>query len=288
MARNNDGVWSSTAAAVTFTVSPAWYRTWVFRVFVVVISLTLFLSIYFLRIRFCAESLKRRFDERLLERTRLARDLHDTLLQTIQGSKMVADDAREHLDDPRRTGRSLDRLSDWLDRASAEGRAALEALRTSTLDSNDLAASLRRVAEDCLAGKATKIAVRTNGPPRNLQPIARDEIYRIAYEAIRNASVHSEATQLDCEITYRGNFQLDIRDNGHGMPDTYLLNGRRGHYGLAGMQKRAASVGGKLQIRSSPDGTTVSFSVRGHMVYEDAYGWRARLLDRLLIRDRIR
>jgi signal transduction histidine kinase len=288
LARNNDGVWSDAAAAVTFTILPAWYRTWAFRVFILGVSVALLLLVYLYRLRFYAESLKRRFDERLRERTRLARDLHDTLLQTIQGSKMVADDAREHVDDPRLTGRSLDRLSDWLDRASAEGRAALEALRSSTLDSNDLGGSLRRVAEDCNAGRQIKIGVVTKGSTHELHPIARDEIYRIAYEAIRNASAHSGATQLWVEITYRANFQLDIRDNGHGIADTYLLHGRPGHYGLAGMQERAASVGGELHIRSSPEGTTVSVIIPGRGVYKDVYGWRARLLDRLLVRDSIR
>ena len=91
---------------------------------------------------------KLRFDDRMLERTRLARDLHDTLLQTIQGSKMVADEAREHVDDSRLTARSLDRLSDWLGRASIEGRAALEALRSSSIETNDLAEALHRITDD--------------------------------------------------------------------------------------------------------------------------------------------
>jgi signal transduction histidine kinase/ligand-binding sensor domain-containing protein len=285
LASNNDGVWSSAAAAVTFTILPAWHRTWVFRVFMLGTSVALLLLIYFLRLRYYAESLKQRFDERLRERTRLARDLHDTLLQTIQGSKMVADDALEHLEDPRLTGRSLDRLSDWLDRASAEGRVALEALRTQTLDSNDLAGSLRRVAEDCYSGKQVKITVVTKGSLRELHPIARDELYRIAYEAIRNASAHSAATQLWIEISYRANFQLDIRDNGRGMAQAFLLHGRPGHYGLAGMQERADSVGARLDIRSSSDGTTVSVIIPGRGVYEDAYGWRARVLDTFLVRN---
>ncbi len=126
------------------------------------------------------------------------------------------------------------------------------------------------------------------GSTRALRPIARDEIYRIANEAIRNASAHSGATQLWVEITYRANFQLDIRDNGHGIADTYLLQGRPGHYGLTGMQERAASVGGKLHIRSSPEGTTVSVVIPGRDVYEHAFRWGARLLDRLLFRDSIR
>jgi hypothetical protein len=105
LARNNDGVGSEAAAAVTFTRSPAWYWIWMFRAFILGGSVALLLLVYLYLLRFYAKSLERRFDERLRERTRLARDLHDTLLQTIQGCKMMADDAREHVDDPRLTGR---------------------------------------------------------------------------------------------------------------------------------------------------------------------------------------
>ena len=107
----------------------------------------------------CAETLRQRFDERLKERTRLARDLHDTVLQTIQGSKMVADDAREYVNDPQRTGLALDRLSAWLDRASIEGRAALEALRGSSTEANDLEAALHRVADDCITGARMSVNI---------------------------------------------------------------------------------------------------------------------------------
>jgi signal transduction histidine kinase len=244
--------------------------------------------VYLYRLQAYAASLRRGFDERVRERTRLARDLHDTLLQTIQGSKMVADNAREHVNDPRLIGRSLDRLSDWLDRASAEGRAALEALRTSSIDSNDIADSLRRVAEDCVAGTGIELTVMSMGQFRELHPIARDEIYRIAFEAIRNACVHSGATRLWIEITYGGKFRLEVRDDGHGMDESVRLGGRPGHYGLAGMRERAAGAGGELEIISDSRGTTITLVVPGRDLYRRAYGWLARVVDRLLMRRRPR
>jgi signal transduction histidine kinase/ligand-binding sensor domain-containing protein len=286
IACNNDDVWNTQGATLAFTILPAFYQTWTFRALAIVGFIVIAVLVYWYRLQAYAAVLKQRFDERLRERTRLARDLHDTLLQTIQGSKLVADDAREHVNDPKLTGRALDRLSEWLDRASVEGRAALEALRSSVIDTNNLAATLRRVAEDFSVGTDINIAVMTVGAARELHPIARDEVYRIAHEAIRNAVAHSGASELWVELNYGGKFRLEIRDNGRGIESAILLHGRSGHYGLAGMRERAAGAGGKLQIFSSTGGTTVVLTVDGRGIYKRRYGLRARLLDRLLMRRR--
>lgn len=141
------------------------------------------------------------FDERLEERTRLARDLHDTLLQTIQGSKLAADhaEATEHEDVAKV---ALRRISNWLERATCEGRAALESLRSSTTEGNNLAAAFREVFEDCRLDTHAKLELSVNGISKEMHPIARDEVYRIGYEAIRNACIHSGASELRIELTY--------------------------------------------------------------------------------------
>ena len=190
---NNDGVCNWRGTELAFTVPPAWFQTLWFRALVALLFVAIVFLAYVYRLRRFAKSLRQRFDERLQERTRLARDLHDTLLQTIQGSKMVADNAREHLDDTRLTSRALDRLSEWLDRASIEGRAALEALRSSSVEANDLVGALHRLADDCIVGARMAVSISTMGAIREMHPIARDEVYRIADEAIRNACAHSGA-----------------------------------------------------------------------------------------------
>jgi signal transduction histidine kinase len=245
----------------------------------------LVIAAYYLRLSRYAASLKIRFDERLDERTRLARDLHDTLLQTIQGSKLVADNARDHADNPRSTVRALDRLSEWLDRAIAEGRDALEALRSSASESDSLTSALRRAADDCSFDCQIKVTVVSLGMDRELHPIARDEVYRIGYEAIRNACMHSGGTELVVEVRCRKrSFRLEIRDNGRGMDRGLLQSGKTGHFGLTGMRERALSLGGTLNITSEPDrGTTVSLSVPGSAVYLNR-PWRPHLW----IRDAIR
>jgi signal transduction histidine kinase len=195
-------------------------------------------------------SLKIRFDERLEERTRLVRDLHDTLLQTIQGSKLVADHARDHVDNPHLTVGALDRLSGCLERAIAEARDALEALRSSAGEFDSLTAALRRAAEDCSFERELEVHVSTHGVDRELHHIARDEVYRIGYEAIRNACMHSGGTELHIDLHYRRrSLQLDIQDNGRGIDVAALQSGKTGHFGLSGMRERAWRFGRHIKYR---------------------------------------
>jgi signal transduction histidine kinase len=275
---NNDGVWNEQGADIAFDVLPAWYQTMLFRLLAILLGIALVVGAYFLRLRRYAASLKIRFDERLDERTRLARDLHDTLLQTIQGSKLAADNARDNVDNPQTTGRALDRLSEWLERAISEGREALEALRSSAAESDSLTAALRQAVDDCAFNSDLKATVSTYGMDREMHPIARDEIYRIAYEAIRNACAHSGGTRIDIGLHYRRrSLQLDVHDNGRGIDPTVQQAGRVGHFGLTGMRERALSLGGTLSILSTPNvGTTVSLRLPGNAVYLNR-PWRPHL-----------
>jgi signal transduction histidine kinase len=266
---NNDGVWNNEGAKVAFDVQPAWYQTMLFRTLAFLLGTLLVVIAYYQRLSRYAARLKIRFDERLEERTRLARDLHDTLLQTIQGSKLVADNARGHAENREATIYALDRLSEWLERAIDEGREALEALRTSVSDSDSLTSIIHRSADDCTFDSQMKLNISTHGMDREFHPIALEEIYRIGYEAIRNACAHSGGTELKIELHYRRRFfELNISDNGRGMDVAVLQEGKAGHYGVIGMRERAASLGGTLNITSTSDlGTTVSLRVPGNAVY---------------------
>src|SRR5258708_37636792 len=123
--------------------------------------------------------MKARFDERLAERTRIARDLHDTFLQTIQGSKLVADVALSAATDPFHMRQAMEKLSAWLGRATEEGRAALNSLRASATEANDLAGAFRRALEECQIHSFMEGSLQVLGPIRNMQPIVRDEVYRL-------------------------------------------------------------------------------------------------------------
>ena len=268
---NNDGVWNYDGAFLSFNVAPAWYQTRTFMVLCIVVSLFVLWTIYRLRMRQVARALAARFDERLAERTRLARELHDTFLQTIQGSKMVADDALDQPGDSVRMRKAMERLSEWLGQATEEGRAALHSLRTSTIEGNDLAEGLRRATEDGLVPGSMSINFSIVGDSKGMHPIVRDEIYRIGYEAIRNAVTHSQATRVDVELRYTQDISIRVRDNGIGIDPAVLAKGKNEHFGLQGMRERGDRIGGKLTINSSSTtGSEITIVVPGPIVFQQA------------------
>lgn len=267
LACNNDGVWNETGATLAFTVAPAWYQTWWFTALVIAAMGAAVAGMYRIRLRRVSAALSARFDERLAERTRIARELHDTLLQTVQGSKMVADDALERAEDADHVRHALERLSDWLGRAVTEGRAALNSLRASTIDVNDLAESFRRAANSPARPPTLHVAVAVHGAVRDLHPIVRDEIFRIGEEAIRNAFAHARATRLDVALEYAHDLTLRVSDNGVGLDAAIAERGREGRFGLPGMRERAANIGAALTIDSSSAGARLTLVVPGRAVY---------------------
>ncbi len=269
IACNNDGVWNRLGASITFTIPPAWYQTLWFRVFCSLLIALIAYAVYQSRLRRYSALLKARFDERIEERTRLARDLHDTLLQTLQGSKLVADNALEDSADPVRMRKALDLVSQWLERATLEGRAALNSLRSSTTKTNDLAAALCDAADSCYVGSNVTIAFVLNGTSRDMHPIVREEIYRIGCEAINNACVHSGASVVTIELTYTHDLLLIVRDNGRGIDEAILQFGKNGHFGMRGMRERADRIGGKLSLKTNPNsGTEVTLLVAGSVAFK--------------------
>jgi signal transduction histidine kinase len=223
-----------------------------------------------------------RLEERVNERTRITRELHDSFLQTIQGSKLVADDALEPSTDPIRMRRAMEQLSVWLAQAMQEGRAALNSLQTATTQTNDLAEVLRRVIEDGVIPSSMAVTFSAVGDAREMHPIVRDEIYRIGYEAIRNACTHSGASQLDVELRYADDFTLRVSDNGTGINPAVADRGKDGHFGLQGMRERTSRIGGKLTLgTSSNSGTEVRLVVPGCVTFRKMIPIRRSLLTRI-------
>ncbi len=268
IACNNDGVWNDVGARLNFVIPPAWYQTGWFRVACVLAALLILFSLYRLRVRQIARVISLRFDERLNERTRMARELHDTFLQTIQACTMVADHTLETVSDPEHMRLTMRKLSKWLNQAMQEGRAALNSLRSSTTETNDLARALRRATKDGLIPASMTVDFSVMGESREMHPIVRDEVYRMGYEAIRNSIVHSHATQLQVELRYEQDLYLRVKDNGVGIDSVVLSLGKDGHFGLQGMRERAARIGGKLSLISSAMcGTEVVITVPGSIVF---------------------
>jgi streptogramin lyase len=271
IACNNDGVWNEQGATLDFSIAPAWFQTIWFRLLSIAIGVLILWNLYRMRVGKIARTISAGFDERLAERTRIARELHDTFLQTIQGSKLVADDALENTSDSVRMHRALEQLSGWLEQAVHEGRTALNSLRTSSTQTNDLAEAFRRATENGSMPGSVQATFSVVGNAKDMHPIVRDEVYRIGYEAIRNAYTHSRASRLDVELRYAQDLTLRVRDNGIGIDHATVESGKNGHFGLQGMRERAARIGGRLTLLSSANsGTEITIVVPGGIVFQKA------------------
>jgi signal transduction histidine kinase len=267
-ASDSNRVWSEQVANVNFTIQPTFYQTTWFLLLCIAVGLLVVWAVYRLRMGQVARAISVRFDERLAERTRIARELHDTLLQTVQGSKLVADDALEKSDDTTHLRRAMEQLSVWLGQATREGRAALNSLRASTMETNDLAADLRRATQECLLDRSMTVKFSVTGVAKDMHPIARDEIYRIGYEAIHNACEHSSASELEVALNYAQDLTLRVKDNGTGMEPAIVAKGKAGHFGLQGMRERAERIASKLTLVSSPgSGTEMTLVVPGRVIF---------------------
>jgi signal transduction histidine kinase len=214
-----------------------------------------------------------RFEERLAERTRIARELHDTLLQSFQ-ALMLHFQAVNDLLPPGKSKEALEKVLDRADQAIAEGRDAIQNLRSSTTVTNDLAQAMTSLGEELARAcdgdtVSTAFRVSVEGRPRDLHPILRDDIYRIAREALRNAFHHANASKIEAEITYGQRLlRLRIRDDGKGIDPKLLDVGRDGHWGLPGMRERAQEIGGQFDIWSEVGaGTEMELRIPGAIAY---------------------
>jgi signal transduction histidine kinase/ligand-binding sensor domain-containing protein len=280
IACNNSGVWNETGDQLGFSVAPAWFQTNLFRVLCVAAFLLILWALYHLRLRQLAHQFNITLEARVNERTRIARDLHDTLLQSFQALLYRLQSVRRVLPDrPEEASQRLDSAIEQTAQAITEGRDAVHELRSSTVVANDLAQAIGTLGEDLAAQTnnqpAAAFGVQVEGVPRNLHPILRDEVFRIAGEAMRNAFQHAEAKQIEVEIRYDDrHFRMRVRDDGKGIdPKVLTQDGRAGHYGLHGMRERAKLVGGRLDVWSELDsGTEVELSIPAPIAYSRATG----------------
>jgi signal transduction histidine kinase len=283
VASNPDGAWNGTEAAIAFEVGPLWWQTWWLRSSAVIVCAGVVIAYFRFRMQRLTSRLKLGFEERLAERTRIARDLHDTLLQSFHGLMFRFQGARNML--PRRPEeamQALDRAIERTEQAIAEGRDAIHNLRASTVATNELAQAVTALGAEMShemavhdsAPSSARFHVVVEGPPHHLHPILRDEVYAIAREAIRNAFRHAQAHDIEVEITYNeGSFRLRVRDDGMGIDPAIAAEGRAGHYGVPGMRERAKRIGGKLDVWTATGaGTEIELSIPGSIAYGTSSG----------------
>lgn len=248
------------------------YDSWWFRTCVLLLAVLATVAIYRLRIYQLTQQLNARFEERLAERTRIAQELHDTLLQGFLSASMQVDVAEDRLPDDSPAKPLLRRALQLMAEVTEESRHVIRGLRVPGDSNNDIEAVFSRLGRDLAIEDQTRYRVVRQGGARALRPAIREEVYRIGREALVNAFKHSQAASVEVEIEYAaGAFRLVVRDDGRGIDAAVLDTGRQNHWGLPGMRQRAESIGARLKLRSRIGaGTEVELTVPGSIAFADA------------------
>jgi len=275
IAANNSGVWNEQGDALEFSIDPAYYQTRWFQALCAAGGLGLLWAAYQVRVRQLNHQFEMALEARVSERTRIARELHDTLLQSFHGLLLRFQTVSQlWAERPELAKEKLDGAINEAARAITEGRNAVQGLRESTIGTSDLTDAIGALGADLASargdGPVPAFQVTVEGEPRPLHPILRDDIYKITAEALRNAFRHAEATDVDVEIRYdRDQFRLRVQDDGKGFDAARLPRQEAaGHYGVPGMRERAALMGGTLTVWSKEGaGTAVELCVPSRSAY---------------------
>jgi signal transduction histidine kinase/ligand-binding sensor domain-containing protein len=274
------GPWSQPGALLRIEILPAWYQTLWFRSLCAIALLGLVWAIYLLRLNELKQQFSAALEARVDERTRIARELHDTLLQSFNGLLLRFQAASNLL--PARPDEAKQRIESAIEQASdavTEGRDAVHELRSGGLNAGDLGQAISKFGRELLGSATTatspELGVQVEGTPRPLNPIVRDEVYRIAVEALRNAVRHAKARRIEVDIRYGEQaLRIRIRDDGKGIDPVVLGHGPMiGHWGLRGMRERATLIGGSFEVWSQlGTGTEAELTVPAASAYSKSPG----------------
>ena len=283
IACNNDGVWNETGASLEFSILPAYYQTAWFRLLCAVAFVALLLALYQLRLQQMRHQYAVRIEASVGERLRIARELHDTLLQSFQGAVFQFQAARRLL--LRKADNAMQVVDEAIQTAEegiAEGRAAIHDLRPEPAAQRDLPELLNDAGREIataheMNANVASYRVVIEGKQQDLSPMLQDEVYRISREVIRNAFAHAVATHVEVEIRYDQNqLRVRVRDDGKGIePKILETGGQTGHFGIPGMRERAQRIGAHLDFWSEVGaGTEVELTVPASMAYQKRHKGR--------------
>jgi len=269
VASNADGVFNSAEATMPFQVLPQFWQTVWFRLGALLTIAAAAWALYRMHVRRVARQLNARFEERLAERTRIAQELHDTLLQGFVSASMQLHVAGDRLPEDSPVRPSIERVLDLMRRVIEDGRNAVRGLRSSASDARDLEQAFSRIAREMPVDGDATYRVIVEGRARPLNPIIRDEVYRIGREALMNAFRHSRARLIELELEYAAaDLRLLVRDDGTGIDPDVVRSGSDGHWGLAGMRERAERIGASFKVWSRGSaGTEIELLVPARAAY---------------------
>jgi signal transduction histidine kinase/ligand-binding sensor domain-containing protein len=269
-AANEDGVWNAQGAAMDIYIPPTFIQTPWFLLLMALAAALLCYGAYVLRIRVITRRLQEGFLARMAERSRIARALHDTLLQSVQYLILTF---QTHTNSYAKDSNERNRLEQTLNFAEqllVEGRDQIMDLRASSAP-EDLILALEQFGKGLAEHRPHLFNATMHGRPRQLRPKVYEEIYAIAKEALFNASRYAEAKHIWLELSYESRcFTLRVGDDGRGLDEGVMKDGQRpGHWGLVGMRERANFIGAQFSIISEPGkGAEVVATLSSKAAYE--------------------
>ncbi len=267
-AANNDGVWNEAGVALAFEIPPAFFQTKWFLALCIALGAALLWATYLFRLRQVEGRMQRLHDERMDERIRIARELHDTLLQGFLSASMRLHLASDQLSDDSPAKPIITDVIDLVSEVNEQGRQAVQGLRLPE-QRESLEEAFGRTKHELGEQRQIGFRVLVEGKPRALHPLIRDEIYRIGREALVNAFRHSAARNIEVELEYLDKrLRLHVRDDGRGIDPGEIETRRDEHWGLAGMQERAQKIGARLSVSSRAGvGSEIELTVPARVAY---------------------
>jgi signal transduction histidine kinase/ligand-binding sensor domain-containing protein len=281
------GVWNEPGTSLQLVILPAWWATWWFRATYIALFVLAIWIIYVLRVRQLSRQLTIRMQERVNERIRIARELHDTVLQGLASASLQLEVADRQIGSDMTAKPLVQRISRLLRQLIDESRHTVRGLRLQHSEEESLERALTQISNDLAAPRKVKYQVIVEGTPRSLRPLVREELFRIGGEALANAFRHAGASAVETVLEYgRDHFRLLVRDDGQGIDPEVLRAGREGHFGLSGLRERASKIGAHLKVRTAAGaGTEIDLLVPFVAAYEQSarrgpVHWIAKLYSR--------
>ena len=281
LAANEDGVWGTQPATMRFSIAPLFTETWAFYALCALAVAGALVMLYRARVRSVKKHIADRTHERLYERERIARTLHDTYLQSVQGLIYVLQGEVHRQPAADGVPRPLDRALALADDVLIQGREQVMGLRLSARGGMTLEQSLAEIGRTLAERHPMACSIRSSGAARAMRGHVMEELFCIGREALQNAFRHAQGTRVDVTLHYDASkFTLSVQDDGIGFPAAMLAHGQRdGHWGLPGMRERAETVHGTLAMSNAPGGgACIVLAVPGRTAYAaQRQAWHALL-----------